>query len=54
MQEEPPDDNDGNIGEDLSPHHVDVLGSNSIEISLGLLDSLPYCQNTKANGEASS
>ena len=52
-EEEPPDYANGDVCNNLAPDHVDVGGAEGVAVAACLLDGLPYCQEAKAEGEAS-
>ena len=45
---------DGDIGSDFNPNHVNIGAAPRVLASPGLLDSLPYCEQAKAKREAHS
>jgi hypothetical protein len=51
VQEKPGDDGDGQVHDDLSPHHIDVRASKGVLVASRLLHGLPYRQETKAECE---
>lgn len=54
MEQQVRQNQNGDIGSNLNPDHVDIGASPRVLASPGLLDSLPYCQQAKAKHEAHS